>query len=142
MFVTTAVLVTGCISSMEPRGNGPVAIQRAGATILLAVCKPLTMDSIYLQESTPGHSANLLWHFYKTVRFSPDASYSQADLRGDGEMVAPEPTMVKGNAIEIDMTSTLDGPVTAAFLIEAASLSSKTWLHPDGSTSISPCPPK
>ena len=128
------VSLSGCFENFA---LGPVAIQRDGTDLLIAVC-----DDIETRASGFGAPIETVLDASGSLALDSRSWISVSELTGTFTVTTQAPIpMNPGDSILVQLlpTSSAEDDFTAGFTIGGDGLSETTWLRPDGRETDGPC---
>jgi hypothetical protein len=144
---TMALTLAGLSGCFESPAVGPAAIQRDGDSLKIVACAAIDADLVFVEER--NLAANRPW---TTVwRFEAMLPLSSGDMistdpsvtAGCPGEVRKVPRLAAGDQVSVLLANNLAEPpqsISAVFQLGEDGLSESRWLHPDGTSTITPCP--
>lgn len=138
--VVLVVLIALGLSGCENPRQGPLAVRAHEGALEVAVCTAVDVDQLWFDERRPPADWSTFW------RADVDSSLERGAVISTDPLVTPEaefgerrsPDLSSGTLLDLTVGSP-DGDISALFTL-TEDLSQEVWLHPDGTTSLSPCP--
>jgi hypothetical protein len=123
--------------------TGPFAIQRAGQTLSIAVCKEVDIGDIRASIRNVGDGEDWSRFFHATWAgdrpIKAGAVLNLEELPDSARVeISRYPSISSGSEIAIFLTGT-DAEIALLFSVEGEGLPDVMWLHPDGSQTAEPC---
>lgn len=125
--------------------QGPAAIQRDGAELILATCIDIEVGSVLIERADAGSGTpieNLLVASGRKLLLAGTESTVQQLASGLEVSTLVEVPLSPGDylGVQILPANPADQQISAAFTIKDEGLSDTLWLHPDGRETVEPCP--
>ena len=133
------VALTACDPNMS---QGPAAIRRDGAELVIAICADIGAEELYLDTWAAGNGTPTITVIEATgLAVFPKGSEittggSMGGLVAEAQVAPP---MYPGDNVHLQILSTGSEDINAAFVLGEAGLSEAKWLHSDGRESAEPC---
>jgi hypothetical protein len=143
-FTLPLIVVLGmssCALFDEPSQVGEVSAKRVGDRIELAVCHPLDLVAIYLQQRVPGFDGEVLWDRPVNMEFVSGEPFTQVDAIEKEGRPDTEPYLDGENRILVQLVTASGRTYEGRFQLGVDGLQTDSWLNSDGTvtTAETPC---
>jgi hypothetical protein len=143
--ICVALTVIICLSGCDTNAfQGPLAIQRDGDKLRIAVCVTRTIESGYAEERNDSENKPWarFWEANGEATLTRGQSFSTSEsIDGFANVLSVDPELAPGSKLAITLVAAdSDGNLSADFSSGGQErLSETTWLHPDGRETTEPC---
>lgn len=136
-----AFLLSGCDQNMF---QGPAAIQRDGAELVVAICRDIEIGTVLIETSASGFGTPIetILSASGSRLISARSELTVREVASDLSVsIRAEAPLDPGDELAVQFlpAESTDQQISATFTIKEEGLSETLWLHPDGRESTDPC---